>query len=125
MNRQQFIEYIENTYGVKGDNPWERTPDFTVFRHTGNKKWFAFVMTIKKTSLGINSSDLIDVVNLKCDKLIIGSAHNNVGFYPAYHMNKENWITVALDGSADSENIKFFVDMSFELTAPKVKNRLK
>ena len=25
------------------------------------------------------------------------------GFYPAYHMNKETWITAALDGSTAEE----------------------
>jgi predicted DNA-binding protein (MmcQ/YjbR family) len=40
-------------------------------------------------------------------------------------MNKENWITAALDGSASEENIKFFLDLSFELTAPKIKKYQK
>ena len=47
------------------------------------------------------------------------------GFYPAYHMNKSNWITVALDGSADNEKIKFLLDMSFDLTSKKTKNERK
>ncbi len=34
-------------------------------------------------------------------------------------MNKEKWITAALDGSADSEKIKSLLDMSFDLTAVK------
>ncbi|WP_405353847.1 MmcQ/YjbR family DNA-binding protein [Ruminococcus sp.] len=121
MNREQLIEYIETTYGVKGDNPWQKDPDSTVFRHIGNKKWFALVMTIKKSSLGLNNPELIDIVNLKCDKSMLGSALENNGFYPAYHMNKENWVTIALDGSANDKNIKFFLDISFELTAPKIK----
>lgn len=78
-------------------------------------------MTVKKSSIGLKGSELIDIVNFKCDKTSVGSALYNKGFYPAYHMNKENWITAALDGSASEENIKFFLDISFELTAPKIK----
>lgn len=110
---------------MKGDNPWQKDPESTVFRHIGNRKWFALVMRVKRSSLGLNGEELIDIVNFKCDKVMVGSALGNNGFYPAYHMNKENWITAALDGSASEENIKFFLDLSFELTAPKIKQYQK
>lgn len=121
MNRNEFINYVQTAYGVKGDNPWQKDPESAVFRHNGNRKWFALVMRVKRSSLGLNGEELIDIVNFKCDKVMVGSALANKGFYPAYHMNKENWITAALDGSASEENIKFFLDISFELTAPKIK----
>ena len=31
-------------------------------------------------------------------------------------MNKAHWLTIALDGSADGEKLKFLLDMSYELT---------
>lgn len=125
MNRNEFINYVQTAYGVKGDNPWQKDPESTVFRHIGNRKWFALVMRVKRSSLGLNGEELIDIVNFKCDKVMVSSALGNNGFYPAYHMNKENWITAALDGSASEENIKFFLDLSFELTAPKIKQYQK
>ena len=125
MNRNEFINYVQTAYGVKGDNPWQKDPESTVFRHIGNRKWFALVMRVKRSSLGLNGEELIDIANFKCDKVRVGSEHCNNGFYPAYHMNKENWITAALDGSASEENIKFFLDLSFELTAPKIKKYQK
>lgn len=121
MNREQFINYVQTAYGVKGDNPWQKDPESTVFRHIGNRKQFALVVRVKKHCIGVDSDEYIDIVNFKCDKVMVGSALGNKGFYPAYHMNKENWITAALDGSASEENIKFFLDISFELTAPKIK----
>ncbi len=36
--------------------------------------------------------------------------------FPAYHMNKAHWLTIALDGSAEEEKLKFLLDMSYELT---------
>lgn len=38
------------------------------------------------------------------------------GFLPAYHINKEKWISILLDGSADAELLKDLLDMSFQLT---------
>lgn len=125
MNRNEFINYVQTAYGVKGDNPWQKDPESTVFRHIGNRKWFAIVMRVKRSSLGLNGEELIDIVNFKCDKVMVGSALGNNGFYPAYHMNKENWITVALDESVPDEKLRMLVDMSYELTRKKLRRKNK
>ena len=39
-----------------------------------------------------------------------------MGFLPAYHMNKEKWITVLLDGTVDKAQIMDLLNMSYELT---------
>lgn len=93
-----------------------------VFRHAGNKKWFALIMSVPKEKLGLQGTELLDVVNVKCDSVMIGSLRMERGFFPAYHMNKGNWITIALDHSVDGEKIRLLLDMSYELTAPKSKN---
>lgn len=125
MNRNEFINYVQTAYGVKGDNPWQKDPVSTVFRHIGNRKWFALVMRVKRSSLGLNGEELIDIVNFKCDKVMVGSALGNNGFYPAYHMNKENWITVALDERVPDEKLRMLVDMSYELTRKKLRRKNK
>ena len=125
MNRNEFINYVQTAYGVKGDNPWQKDPESTVFRHIGNRKWFALVMRVKRSSLGLNGEELIDIVNFKCDKVMVGSALGNNGFYPAYHMNKENWITVALDERVPDEKLRMLVDMSYELTRKKLRRKNK
>ena len=38
---------------------------------------------------------------------------------PAYHMNKEHWVSVILDGSMKNEDICRLIEESFALTAPK------
>jgi predicted DNA-binding protein (MmcQ/YjbR family) len=41
------------------------------------------------------------------------------GVYPAYHMTKSHWVSVALDGSCDDEDVKFILNVSHELTKGK------
>jgi predicted DNA-binding protein (MmcQ/YjbR family) len=41
------------------------------------------------------------------------------GYRPAYHMNKEHWITVLLDGSVPFEKIVEHLVMSRELAGGK------
>ena len=40
-------------------------------------------------------------------------------------MNKENWITVALDESVSDEKLRMLVDMSYELTRKKLRRKNK
>ena len=119
MNRQEFEKYIFNTYGVKPEYLWIKYPMFAVFRHESNNKWFAVIMTIDKRKIGLKSDGQIDVVNLKCDANIVPSMWEQEGIFPAYHMNKEHWLTVALDGSVNESNLKFLLALSFDLTDKK------
>ena len=121
MNRQELEKYIFDTYGVGPEYPWIKYPFFSVFRHASNNKWFAVIMTIDKSKLGINEDGQIDVVNLKCDANIVPSMWQQEGIFPAYHMNKEHWLTVALDGSTNDNNLKFLLALSCDLTDKKKK----
>lgn len=119
MNRKELETFIFETYGAKAEFPWAKYPSYAVFRHSSNQKWFALVMRISKEKLGLQGDEMLDILNVKCDPVIIGSLRMESGFYPAYHMNKSNWITIALDGSVSDEKIKMLLDISFELTDSK------
>lgn len=119
MEREDLIKHIADIYSTETEYPFESSPDTIVFRHHNNKKWFAVIMTISKDKLGLKSTDNIDIVNVKSDPILVGNLMSKAGFYPAYHMNKTHWITIALDGSADDEKLKFLLDLSYDLTNKK------
>lgn len=123
MNREELTNYILETYTADQDYPWAKHPNFTVFRHANNKKWFALIMDIPRNKVGLQGNELLDVVNFKCDPILIGSLWEKPGFFPAYHMSKTSWITATLDGTVSEDKIKMLLDMSYELTAPKVRKR--
>lgn len=79
------------------------------------------IINVNKEKLGIDGDGSVDIINLKCDPILTGSLRNEKGFYPAYHMNKANWISALLSGEADEEKIKWLIDISFDLTAKKVR----
>lgn len=112
MTRAELTRCIFDTYGVEPDYPFHGDDTSAVFRHAGNRKWFALVMNIPAQKLGLPTDARIDIVNMKCDPLLIGSFRGLPGLFPAYHMNRENWITAALDGSAEDEIIKTLLDLS-------------
>ena len=123
MDRKELEQFILDNYNCNTDYPWIKYPNFEVFRHTNNKKWFALIMDIPKDKLGLESNEIISVVNFKCDPILIGSLLREKGFFPAYHMSKNSWITVALDNSVDNDKIKMLLDLSYQLTADKIKKK--
>lgn len=119
MNRQQVFEWVKDQYGVKPDYPWQ--DENAVLRHGGNRKWFGVVLEVGRNKLGLEGQEPVDVLNVKCDPAMIGFLRIQPGFHPAYHMNKENWISIRLDGSAPEAEIKNMIDVSYAMTAPKRK----
>lgn len=121
MNRAELEQFIRKYYSTEPDYPWMRYPNYAVFRHRSNQKWFAAILDVPKSKLGLQGEEPLDVVNLKCAPILMGPLREEPGIFPGYHMNKESWISVALDGSVVDDKIKLLLDMSYEATKPKTK----
>lgn len=119
MTRQDLDKYILDTYNARAEFLWQKTPTNAVYRHSENKKWFAATLTISKEKLGFISSEKLDILNVKCDPILTSALIKEQGIFPAYHMNKKSWVSIALDGSSCDEKIKFLLDMSYNLTKEK------
>ena len=119
VDRIALDKHISDTYGVTADHPWTNYPTHSVYRHKHNNKWFAIVMELSRDKVGLSGDGKINIVNVKCDFMMIGNLLEQKGFFPAYHMNKSNWISVALDGSVDGDMIKLLLDISYDMTKKK------
>ena len=120
MTKQKILEYCLSTYNTSPDYPFDDLFETAVLRHTDNKKWYALVMRVSRRKFGIDSDEVIDVVNLKLPTEMFGSFGAADGVYPAYHMNKLHWISVLLPDAPD-DIVKFLVNASFEATKAKKK----
>lgn len=118
----KVIQYIKKKYGAEPEFLWAKTPDNAIFRHKkrfANKessKWFAALLTIPKIKLSIKGGGNIEILNLKCDPVLTSLLIDGKNIFPAFHMNKEHWITVLLDGSVKNERIFPLIDFSYNLT---------
>ena len=118
MNRQMIFDYIKKKYKISPEYPWRRDNTSAVFRHTDNHKWFALVMTVQGSRLGLADNTWTDVINLKIDDLFYRDlVLREEGILPAYHMNKLHWISVLLDGTVPDDQVCELVDISFLATA--------
>lgn len=113
-----IIAQIRDEYGAEPEFLWpERYPTYCIFRHSNNKKWFALVGDVSGKSLGMDSNEKVDIINLKFDNgQALDFAENTPGVYPAYHMNKKHWITIALDGTLSNEMVMELIKKSYLLT---------
>ena len=119
MDRQALTAHIFDAYSVEPDYPFPMDDVSCVFRHGGNRKWFALMMRVPYRTLGVGRDGSVDILNVKCDPLLIGALRGKPGFLPAYHMNKARWMTVLLDGTAGRKEIETLVAVSYDLTAGK------
>ena len=55
-------------------------------------------------------------MNLKIDLARGDALREKPDVYPAYHMNRRNWISVVLDDTLSDDEVAHLVRASFELT---------
>lgn len=53
MDRAELESYISDHYSTEPDYPWADTPRSAVFRHAGNRKWFALITEVPRDRLGL------------------------------------------------------------------------
>lgn len=115
MTGRELQQYIAENWGIEGDHPFADS-DAMAFRHPGNKKWFALMMQVPAVKLGSKAAEIVTVVNAKCDAALQGILLNKKGFYPAYHMNKQHWISAVLMEIVEEEWLRLLIDESYRAT---------
>lgn len=124
MTKREFLQHCFNTYGTEADYPFNEDFETAVLRHVDNRKWYAIVMKVSRRKFGIESDEKIDVVNIKLPFVLMGAYDPEDGVYPAYHMNKNHWVSVLLT-DASEELIKYLVNVSFDMTCRPPKKNVK
>ena len=122
MTRQELFEYCFDAYGTSPDYPFDEDFETAVLRQGDSRKWYAIVMRVSRRKLGLDSDEVVDVVNLKLPTEMFGSFGAADGVYPAYHMNKLHWVSVLLP-DAPEDVVAFLTNVSFEATKSKIKRR--
>lgn len=125
MNIETLLAYARQRYGTAPDYPWAKFPEYAVLRHAHCRKWYCLAMRVPGSRLGLDKEAPVECINVKAPPELIGAFRAMPGVLPAYHMNKEHWITIVLDGGLSERDILDFVQISFDLTRPPRPKRLK
>lgn len=114
---KRIMVEVQEKYGNQLEYLWEKSPDTAVLRHEGNQKWYAVLMKISWDKLEKDRKGLVEAINLKHDQ--VADLLSQKGIYPAYHMNKRYWISVALDDTLSDEEVLELIEKSWSLTSKK------
>ena len=114
LKREEIYEYVKKQYGTVPEYLWKESPESAVLRHK-NGKWYAVLMQVEKSRLGLEGDTKVDILDVKCDADMVGLLTQTYGFLPGYHMSKKYWITMLLDGTVSEAKILDFLDMSYDL----------
>ncbi len=114
MTKDELIRYVAERFSADAEYPW--ADENFVFRHQSNRKWFAVAMSVPYSRLGIDREGFADIVDVKTGPLLMDAYRAQHGILPGYHMNKDHWVTILLDGSADDDLIRELFEISYDLT---------
>ena len=117
LQTKRIMARVQEKYGNQLEYLWEKSPDTAVLRHEGNKKWYAVLMKISWNKLEKGREGIVEAVNLKHDQVV--DLLSQKGIYPAFHMNKRYWISVAFDGTLSDSAILELIERSWNLTSKK------
>jgi len=108
MNIEQIREYCLNKKGVTEEFPFDE--DTLVFKVAGKIFLLASLEAIPLQ------------INLKCDpEKAIELREEYDSVQPGYHMNKNHWNTIIIDGTIPSHQLFEWIDESYNLVVAGLK----
>ena len=114
-----IINYVKAKYDNDLEFLWKKSPKNAIWRNQNNRKWYGAVLVISKDKLKIESNEMVEILDLRYQKNDIKNIIDNYKIFPGYHMNKDNWITIILDGRVELEEIYQLIDNSYQLSLHK------
>ena len=114
---KRIMEQVQEKYGDQLEYLWEKSPDTAVLRHEDSQKWYAVLMRIPWDRLDKGREGQVEAINLKHD--CVADLLSQKGIYPAFHMNKRYWISLALDDSLSDDDVLELLEISWNLTLKK------
>ncbi|MGZ8536680.1 MAG: MmcQ/YjbR family DNA-binding protein [Flavisolibacter sp.] len=112
MNIETLRDYCLNKPGVEETLPFG--PDTLVYKVSGKM----FLLT------GLDDAQLS--FNVKCDpEKAVELREQYACVSPGYHMNKQHWNTIKVDGSLSARQLKEWIDHSYDLVKESLPKKLR
>lgn len=111
MYLDEFRDYCLRKPGVTESTPFG--PDTLVFK-------------VMNKMFAVTGLDVFEYVNLKCDpERAVELREEWEGIKPGWHMNKQHWNSVFVDGSVPDKMILELTDHSYDLIVASLPKKVK
>ncbi len=114
-----LIAHVRDIYGDEPEFLWEKFPDNAIWRRKDNRKWYGALLTVSKKKLGLESDEIVEIIDLREQPEMIKSLLEQDNYYPGWHMNKNHWYTILLDGKVPFDEICRRIDVSYKIAGNK------
>ncbi len=115
----RLAQWMQNVFHESPQPFSEKAKDYIVFQNHENQMMHAMVSTIPHAKMEGNSEEKIEVLNVKADPDDVNRYLSQEHYYPAWHMNKKNWISILLNDSLSDEEIQDLLSVSRGFTLGK------
>lgn len=112
---KRLTEYVREKYGRELEFLWDKFEGNAVWRRGDTNKWFAAVLTVSRRKLGLNSDEIVEIIDLRLPPEEMEQLVDGKRYFGGWHMNKKHWYTIILDGSVSFEELCRRVDVSYSL----------
>lgn len=116
---KELIAYVQKEYGDELEFLWKKFPGNAVWRRKDNKKWYAAILSVSRRKLGLETDELVEIIDLRLGEGNIEALVDNKLYFPGWHMNKKSWYTIILDGSVPIEEIYGRIGISYRKAGEK------
>ncbi len=111
MNIEDFREYCISKPGTSEELPFDNQ---------------TLVFKVKGKIFALTNIDTFESINLKCDpEKALELREKYQAVQPGYHMNKKHWNTIQIDGELNDDQIRHWINHSYELVVSKLPKKLK
>jgi len=108
MTIQEIQEYSLTKTGAYEDHPFGPEP------------------TVIKVATKIFAIIGVDSISLKCEPFTADHLRQMyLAVKPGYHLNKQHWNSISIDGTVPNDELKWMVDHSYELVSKSLNKVLK
>lgn len=111
MNIEEFRDFCLSMKGVTEGMPFGEG---------------VLVFKVMDKMFALTDIDTFESINLKCDPqtaVELREKYNAVK--PGYHMNKQHWNTIMINGELNDEQLKHWIKHSYDLIVEKLPKKIK
>ncbi len=111
----RICDLIFERYAEEPRFEWEGDEDNAVFKNHRNEKWYGIIISVLWDRLVPGKEGKTEVINVKLDPEEIPSIVGTKGIFSAFHMNKQHWVSIVLDGTLSDDEVMSFVSKSYDI----------
>ena len=111
---KKTADFLRKEFGVGLEFLWKNFPDCAIARRPDNKKWFAAFLTCPENKLGLEGDEKVEILDLRAEQADFCKLDGR-RYFPGYHMNKKNWMTLVFDSGIRQSEINSLLKKSFAL----------